>query len=543
MCIFGGDGVNRIKRILLGLTVMALCIGLFAGSDPDVIQTSAATADRGQSDSSQTDDSGRGEQTTTSSASERTPDQTTVTTVSTKQTASVTTINKADALIKIELGSCILFADNNNYIILKDENDLTAESVTVEPDDGSGAVTVVCKNGMVAFERGGEQIKSFTYKGKTLQLKDGGVFWGEKKLQYTDMSFNRFDLSEDVIVVLSARGNYTLRTKEGKFLDSVQLTDDNGKEVLFMPSDDGTELIARDEKGTRLEEVKIGGNNLLLSDEMVLVNGKLLQRAHSEDIMTSITTSAPETETETETETSQTSEPDQSSGSTTTTQQGQTVTTTASTTAPNNNTTAATTRTTTKATTTTKAAETTKQGGNIVHATVAPLKIPNHYTSIEDKTAEFLAILNPARKAKGLAPLSANDTISQAAKIRAEEYAAYPDLKHMRPTERGGGKYHTVFNDVVYKGRTGIPSYAVASSLYKSAENLANGYGTGSPATAKDVYNKWYTSALHNPHMFDSAFKHMAVYKVTQQETINGVSVTRYYWVQIFYSDLGSWAI
>lgn len=526
--------MNRIKRILLGLTVLALCIGLFAGSDPDVIQTSAGTAEQGQNDNSQTDDSSRGEQTTTSATSERTPDQTTVTTVSTKQTATVTTVNREEALVKISLGNCLLFADSNNDIVLKDENDLEAKSVQVEPDGGGAPVTVNCVNGKVTFEQDGKQITSFSYNGKTLELKGESVYYGSKKLEYTDVSFSRFSLAEDVIVVLSAKGNYTLRTNNGDFLTSVQLTDDNGKELLFMVSDDGTELIVRDEKGSRLEEVKIGGSTILISEDMVVVNGKLLQRAHSEDIVTSISTTTSETQVTEETsvtseETRATTTKKTSANPQQTTAAATTTTTTQATKASSNNNNPKPTETTTKS--------------NIVHSTLAPLKIPNHYTSIEDKTAEFLAILNPARKAKGLAPLSANSAISQAAKIRAEEYAAYPDLKHQRPTERGGGKYHTVFNDVVYNGRTGIPTYTVSSGQYKSAENLANGYGTGSPATTKDVYNKWFSSALHNPHMFDSAFKYMAVYKVTQQETINGVSMTRYYWVQIFYSDLGSWAI
>lgn len=537
--------MNRLKRVMLGLTVLALCICVFAGSDPD-LKDIATTDD--SSANTPLDDQSSGE-VTNSSADSSNDVQTTsrhseITAAQTTATQAVQTKPGEQPLVSITLDKHTLFVQRDGYIVLKDENDLEAESVTVTPDGGGKPVTVRCKNNQISFEQDGKQITSFEYKGKTLSIKDASVYYGTQKLQYADLSFNRYDLTNEYAVVLSSSGQYTLRNTGGEILDSAIVTDDEGRMLTLLVSEDGTELIVRDDKGTRLDSFTLGGKKIELEEEMTVIDGKPMQRARSADIVTSISTSAAETNTPQQTST--TGEAGQTTTASAASQQVTAATKpTTATTAATNRQTAATAKTTTKAATTTKTAATTKTttSGNISHPTLAPLKVASHYTKIEDKTAEFLALLNPVRASSGLKPLSANATISQAARIRAEEYAAYPELKHKRPSERGGDKYHTVFKDVVFDGRTGIPTYVTYTKAWEAGENLQNGYGTGSPDTTKQAFDKWMASSTHKAHMFKSAYKYTAVYKVTQQETIQGVSMTRYYWVQLFYSDLGSWAI
>lgn len=545
--------MNRLKRVLLGLSVLAMSICIFAGSDSNLSDIATADGDTASATSSNSDSQA-------DSGEKNDPANTTAQTSAPKPAAVTTTLSREDSLVSIALDKCTLFVQSDNYIVLKDENDLETESVTVTPDADGSPVTVKCKNNQVTFEQDGKQITSFSYKGTVIELKNGSVYAGSKKLAYTDRSFSRAELTKDLTVVLSSVGNYTLRNASGDIINSSIISDDDGRLLTIMTSEDQTEMIVRNEKGTRIDSFRIGGKQIELEDEMMLVDGKLLERAHSQDIVTSISTKAVQTESESETQdtepTQQTSETEQSTTAEQTTSAAQTTTQAGQTTAASTTTkaaTAATTRTTTAAaTTTTKAAATTTKAATTTAATtksstsrlsLKPLKIPNHYTKIEDKTSEFLALLNPARQRQGLKALSANSTIAQAAKIRGEEYAAYPDLKHMRPSERGGGKYHTVFSDVIFDGRTGIPTYVTYTQAWDAGENLLNGWGTGASETTKQAFDKWMNSPIHKAHMFKSQFKYMAVYKITQQETINGATVTRYYWVQLFYSDLGSWAI
>ena len=545
--------MNRLKRVLLGLSVLAMSICIFAGSDSSLSDIATADGDTVSvtpSDSDSQADSGE----------KNDPASTTAQTSAPKPAAVTTTLSREDSLVSIALDKCTLFVQSDNYIVLKDENDLETESVTVTPDADGSPVTVKCKNNQVTFEQDGKQITSFSYKGTIIELRNGSVYAGSKKLAYTDRSFNRAELTKDLTVVLSSGGNYTLRNASGDIINSSIISDDDGRLLTIMTSEDQTEMIVRNEKGTRIDSFRIGGKQIEIEDEMMLVDGNLLERAHSQDIVTSISTEAVQTESESETQdtepTQQTSETEQSTTAEQTTSAAQTTSQAGQTTAASTTTkaaTAATTRTTTAAaTTTTKAATTTTKAATTTAATtksgtsrlsLKPLKIPNHYTKIEDKTSEFLALLNPARQRQGLKALSANSAIAQAAKIRGEEYAAYPDLKHMRPSERGGGKYHTVFSDVIFDGRTGIPTYVTYTQAWDAGENLLNGWGTGASETTKQAFDKWMNSPIHKAHMFKSQFRYMAVYKITQQETINGATVTRYYWVQLFYSDLGSWAI
>jgi uncharacterized protein YkwD len=530
---------------------MSICI--FAGSDSSLSDIATADGDSVSVTSSDSDSK-------TDSEEKTDPANTTTQTSAPKPAAVTTTLSREDSLVSIALDKCTLFVQSDNYIVLKDENDLETESVTVTPDADGSPVTVKCKNNQVTFEQDGKQITSFSYKGTIIELRNGSVYAGSKKLAYTDRSFNRAELTKDLTVVLSSGGNYTLRNASGDIINSSIISDDDGRLLTIMTSEDQTEMIVRNEKGTRIDSFRIGGKQIEIEDEMMLVDGNLLERAHSQDIVTSISTKAVQTESESETQdtepTQQPSETEQSTTAEQTTSAAQTTSQAGQTTAASTTTkaaTAATTRTTTAAaTTTTKAATTTTKAATTTAATtksstsrlsLKPLKIPNHYTKIEDKTSEFLALLNPARQRQGLKALSANSAIAQAAKIRGEEYAAYPDLKHMRPSERGGGKYHTVFSDVIFDGRTGIPTYVTYTQAWDAGENLLNGWGTGASETTKQAFDKWMDSPIHKAHMFKSVYKNTAVYKITQQETINGATVTRYYWVQLFYSDLGSWAI
>ena len=551
--------MNRLKRVLLGLSVLAMSICIFAGSDSSLSDIATADGDTVSvtpSDSDSQADSGE----------KNDPASTTAQTSAPKPAAVTTTLSREDSLVSIALDKCTLFVQSDNYIVLKDENDLETESVTVTPDADGSPVTIKCKNNQVTFEQDGKQITSFSYKGTIIELRNGSVYAGSKKLAYTDRSFNRAELTKDLTVVLSSGGNYTLRNASGDIINSSIISDDDGRLLTIMTSEDQTEMIVRNENGTRIDSFRIGGKQIEIEDETMLVDGNLLERAHSQDIVTSISTKAVQTESESETqdteptqqpsETQESSETEQSTTAEQTTSAAQTTSQAGQTTAASTTTkaaTAATTRTTTAAATTTKkAAATTTKAATTTAATtksstsrlsLKPLKIPNHYTKIEDKTSEFLALLNPARKASGLKPLSANATISQAAKIRAEEYAAYPGNKHKRPSERGGGKYHTVFSDVIFDGRTGIPTYVTYTQAWDAGENLLNGWGTGASETTKQAFDKWMNSPIHKANMFKPVYKNTAVYKVTQQETINGATFTRYYWVQLFYTDLGSWAI
>lgn len=123
--------------------------------------------------------------------------------------------------------------------------------------------------------------------------------------------------------------------------------------------------------------------------------------------------------------------------------------------------------------------------------------------------AEINAILvnvNIYRKSKGVAPVTLDKELTEAAMVRACEMAWSGVHSHTRPN---GTKYSTVFDDL------GIARKA-------SGENIAMGY-----PTAQDVSKVWKDSPTHYKNMINGNYSKIGI----------GVAVDQrgcYYWCQLF---------
>ncbi len=120
-----------------------------------------------------------------------------------------------------------------------------------------------------------------------------------------------------------------------------------------------------------------------------------------------------------------------------------------------------------------------------------------------DEQKEILKLVNRERTAKGLKPLSLDETLCSAAEIRAKEIAS--KFSHDRPD---GSKYYDLLEDL------GIVNVF-------SAENIAEGY-----LDPEDVMTGWMGSSGHRKNILGENYDHIGigVYK----------SGRIMYWVQIF---------
>ncbi len=121
--------------------------------------------------------------------------------------------------------------------------------------------------------------------------------------------------------------------------------------------------------------------------------------------------------------------------------------------------------------------------------------------SMEEKA---LKLVNEERAKYGIAPLTLNSTINQAANIRTKELLTL--FSHTRPD---GSDCFTVFNEV------GLSPYG--------AENIAAGN-----STVDATIQQWIDSSGHHENMINSDYTQMGIAYV-----YSASAPYRYYWVQL----------
>ena len=535
--------MGKIKRILLGIVVLSLCLTLFAGQSPDtgalIPDESPAVTSRTRTDEvppeapNQGDDDKAGDPDATAAVTQTravssSPDGTEVAPVAT--------------VVSIKLGSCTLFKDRNNRLTLKNDHDIVSESETVETDEGE-IVTINCRDGQVSFFFGGEEVTSFNYNGQAVEIRDGQVYYGGKLMEYRDTSFHSYDISKNLSISLNAAGRYKL-AQGGTDVSQGKVYTDQGQRLTISLSADGKTIDVTSESGDPIDEFTVGGVEIKKVGSLLYIGGRALAKEHSADVVTS--TASKETSQTTQ-ETEQSAVGTEASRAT-----GQT-------TARATTTTKAAVTTRAAATTTTKAAQTTTSKTSpllpsITPDLLAPISSPSDGRSVKiveykDYTAQMLTLINSARASNGVGALKADPTgrMYEAAKIRAEEYAYYPKLSHIRPTARGGKKYETVFANVgmqVYLYMTKYSSqlkYSMHEYSYASGENLASGFNVSSggytDADPQWAFSKWMASSSHKANILKSNVEYLGVCRVTTTEMFSGVSVTKHYWVMLIYKE------
>ncbi|MGN1481606.1 CAP domain-containing protein, partial [Porcipelethomonas sp.] len=131
-------------------------------------------------------------------------------------------------------------------------------------------------------------------------------------------------------------------------------------------------------------------------------------------------------------------------------------------------------------------------------------------TSEQDETREkierVVELVNEERAKEGIAPVTLNETLTDAAMLRAEEITE--NFEHTRPD---GTSCFTVLDD-----------YNIG--YWGCAENIAAGN-----STADATMNQWINSSGHYANLMDSSYSEIGVGVVYDPDTTYG-----YYWVQLF---------
>lgn len=123
-----------------------------------------------------------------------------------------------------------------------------------------------------------------------------------------------------------------------------------------------------------------------------------------------------------------------------------------------------------------------------------------------EKIERVVELVNEERAKKGVAPVTLNETMTEAAMLRAEEIVE--SFSHTRPD---GTSCFTVLDD-----------YEIG--YYGCAENIAAG-----SSTAAATMNQWVNSSGHYANLMDSSYSEIGVGVAYDPESTYG-----YYWVQLF---------
>ena len=129
-------------------------------------------------------------------------------------------------------------------------------------------------------------------------------------------------------------------------------------------------------------------------------------------------------------------------------------------------------------------------------------------SSGSDEIDTLLKLINDARKAKGIDPLSFDSRLLKGAKTRAAE--VLQEYSHTRPD---GNSWQTIFPELKME--------PVCIS-----ENVAGGY-----KTAQEVFDGWHSSALHKKNMLNPDYKYIGLGKATGDGAKYDIG-----WVAIFCS-------
>ena len=105
-----------------------------------------------------------------------------------------------------------------------------------------------------------------------------------------------------------------------------------------------------------------------------------------------------------------------------------------------------------------------------------------------DWLSEFVRLTNVARDKNGLAPLSLNSELCQAADLRAAELPASPS-PHLRPD---GSAFYTVLSDINLSASYCGENYAIDPTQSATAEQIVNAW-LNSPTHRKNILNSVYT--------------------------------------------------
>lgn len=502
--------MNRLKRILLGITVLALCLSLFAGQDPEVTQSrDIKTAEQSrQEDKPQFEEKRSGDDSSEDDPGEKTMPE-----------DEAFEIDDSKTIHYYVLDKFLVTKNADAEICLKDLNGEEIEKASLTSDD-KGEITLDVKNGKLTMIAGEQEISGFTYNGAKIRLKDGELYIDGVKLTARSSEGSGMLLGKDYTLLDDGNGKLRLLKNGGSGTDKAEVTADDGRVLTIELSADRNGLSVKDADGKAVERFCIEGVSYAVSSNTLTANGRELARTAASG---------------TETSAAQTTQPATSQSSANGAEKQDPTPSPAKPASPAANPAKPAVTAAKPAATAATTKKTTAASANVVTQSLSPLAIPSDGRNVkiiayENYTAQMLPLINKQRASKGLKALSADPTgkIYTAAKIRAEEYALYPTLSHTRPAARGGGQYQTVFKDI------GLRTYLLGQ--LNSAENLANGFNCGDE-NASWAFNKWMASASHAKNIEKANVNYAAICRVTVQETKSGYRVTSHYWVMLATSD------
>jgi uncharacterized protein YkwD len=139
----------------------------------------------------------------------------------------------------------------------------------------------------------------------------------------------------------------------------------------------------------------------------------------------------------------------------------------------------------------------------------APTRTPISTVEARDQAAQMLALVNEARCAQGLIPLTWNPLLSQAALAHSRAMAEQDFFDHVNPVDGSG---------------PGDRVSAAGYEWYTVGENIAAG-----SATVGGTFEQWWNSPPHQRTMLHPDFREMGLGYVFDAE-----SASQHYWTQTF---------
>ncbi|MBO5447795.1 MAG: hypothetical protein J5994_00575 [Ruminococcus sp.] len=458
----GAKKITNIKNAVSMIAAVALTIGFLAASAGD----------------------GKGEnknKKTTETAVSSESETTTVTTVTAEPIVTHVIPEMTCSQLELSDGN-ILFADSTGKYAIVDKEHKPVYSAVVTDDNGS-SITVVCYNNSVSFQSGGQNIDSFVYSGKVVELKDGLIYVDKSLMEYRDTAFSAYRLSDKYTLECTAIGSYVIRKSDGKTTNSCKITDDGGITLTINATKNGFEAVNGDDL---LElAVKLNGDLIVTSGSRVYINGTELVPPGHNDIFVNTTTTTTTTTTASSPTSTSAEDPD------------------------------------TETQTETQSRTPEEDDPFISDTPIEPSDPPSENGSVDtsnsnvsDITLEMLGYVNEIRRQYGLSEVYGLETLDAVAQKRADELLT--EYSHNRPD---GSNFDTAIDE------EGL-------EWWHCAENIAS--GCPGMKTAKEAFDAWINSEGHRNNILNPKMKYMAAARSTRTAADGTVEN---FWEQIFFND------
>ena len=137
-----------------------------------------------------------------------------------------------------------------------------------------------CEDNKDTLKKGDTEITEFVFNKLKVEKKGDEIYYGGKKMAYTDRAYSSHDLGGGLVLKHESSGKFKLY-KDGKEVVQSTFKADDGTELTIKTARNGQGVTVTDTSGKTLTYFQHGGQVVNVSEDSVPIGGKKLMPANA----------------------------------------------------------------------------------------------------------------------------------------------------------------------------------------------------------------------------------------------------------------------